>query len=217
MAFLGLPDGTLTYSPQYEDAVLNAADRWDFSWNTVRVGMDYVDVFEDALKIDGVRINASADLLNRIAEAVGGQMLTPEVSDAIWNDATSHVPPHPQTPNSTVGGMILNSAYVDGYAPRGIVADAGKDWVLSSKGIANYGWHLPSADWGHAHGLPVNDAVTPGLHVVQPVFTGHGTRFADYSQVVRLWRPATGKTAMVAGLALAAAGFVAALAVVSTR
>lgn len=217
MTFLGLPDDTNTASASYEAAVLNASSRWETPWWTLPVGGGSVQVLADALKIDGVRINATAELTAHIAEVLGAHMLTPELSDLMWSKATTRLAPVPRPISSTVSAMIANSQAVDAQAPRGLSCDPGKDWVTTDKGIANYGWHLPSAEWGRAHGLPVNDAVTDGMYVVQPVFYGHKMRHSDYSQVVRLWRPGTISVGKVAGAMLAAVGVAAAVAIVVRR
>lgn len=217
MAFLGLPDDMHTASASYEAAVVDARDRWETPWWTLPVGGGAVEVFADALKIDGVRINATAELTAHIADMLGAHMLTPELSDLMWSKATTRLAPVPRPISSSVAAMIENSRAVDAQMPRGLACDPGKDWVTTDGGIANYGWHLPSAEWGRAHGLPVNDAATPGMYVVQPVFYGHRLRHSDYSQVVRLWRPGTLSAGKVAGAMLAAVGVAAAVAIAVRR
>lgn len=150
-----------------------------------------VEVSCDALRIDGVRVSVSARLQQQVADLLGAVLLTPKLSDLIWQKTTGRIPPSPQPFTSSTRGMIEHSVRVDALAAGKSrpLADPGKDWVLvrsiftsqarAKHKAANYGWHVASGQLA---------AVTPGLRVIQSVGTTHVNFHDDYSQVARFAR-----------------------------
>ena len=70
-------------------------------------------VMADALKIDGVRVNASARLLQKIADVTGLMMLTIKMADLVYNYTKHRIGPKPRSITSSTEGMIAHSLDVD--------------------------------------------------------------------------------------------------------
>ena len=149
-------------------------------------------VSQDALKIDGVRINASAILQQHIADLLGAYLVTPKLLDQMWAQRTLTVLPCTMPINSTSEGMIKHSACIEsqltklggGDPIKGLIQTVGKTWVLSNKlsiKIAmNDGWHIEK----QIPGVPFDPAPTlPGAHMIQSPGTWHGPSHVDYSQI----------------------------------
>jgi hypothetical protein len=179
-----------------DEAILDAVRRgaYDHYWYPVAVearghhGVVYVS--GDALKIDGIRINASATLEQRIADLIGGMLVTSRVSDAAWEAATVRCEPCLQTADAKMADttrMIQHSLDVDAQVNGiigGLVRTCGKDWIIHSRlgerpNVAcNYGWQ------NHAGGT----LTWKGIKVWQPIGTRHDRTHVDYSQTVCLMR-----------------------------
>jgi hypothetical protein len=180
-------------SPSYAPMVLGAIAAGQFDHTFVPVTIDVgghrgvFRVSKDALKIDGVRINASAILQQQIADLLGAYLPTPKLYDQMWAQRTTTVLPCPMPINSTAAGMIAHSACVEKQISgptNGIIQTVGKTWVLSNKlslkTAMNMGWYLekPMA------GVPFDPAPTlAGAHMIQSPGTAHGPNHCDYSQV----------------------------------
>lgn len=154
---------------------------------------------EDRL-FDGVRVPATANEMQEIADLLFCTMLTPKVIDLIWQQA--HIKFDPVV-NLGPGKIVATQNITDvhtaiegkikrihgGYPSRGIIDSVGKYWVITNKlnnknltyGVhtcCNYGWHNTSKSGERA--------VTPGLYVYQGQGTRHNDQHVDPSQVVRL-------------------------------
>ena len=70
-------------------------------------------VFTDALKIDGVRINVSAELEQKIADILECSLLTPKLADMIWEQRQVTLTPSPQPIASSTQAMIDHSGRID--------------------------------------------------------------------------------------------------------
>ena len=101
-----------------------------------------------------------------------------------WNSRDeSGAPPSPGLPPS-------GSPFNPNPGSGGIVADVGKDWVISNailtsktpNAAANYSWHFKGQP---AKGSEASVSL-PGIRVFQGVGTRHDWAHTDYSQVVRL-------------------------------
>ncbi len=149
-------------------------------------------VFEDALKLEGVRINVSARTQQLIADHLDAMLLTPKVADLLFAAHDVLIGPKPITPRGGLipnddAGMRNHSAQIDKeLAGRtGIIQSVGKHWVLSNKiagrpGIAaNYGWHFEGATY---QGIRGEVSVTGTSRVLQGVGTRHDMHHLDYSQ-----------------------------------
>jgi hypothetical protein len=157
-----------------------------------------IEVSEDALAIggasDAVRVTVNATTAQLIADHLDALLLTPLVSDRIYERAAVVIEPSPQAPTSDMGStarMVLHSRAVDAKkraaGGTGLTANAGKDWVLTNRLLgrpslsANYGWHVKHSQFA---------GVTPGVRVLQPLGTAHNRFHVDYSQVWRGMRRA---------------------------
>jgi hypothetical protein len=182
--------------PTYDPLVLGAIASKNFDHTfvpiTINVGghTGVFQVSQDALKIDGVRINASAILQQHIADLLGAYLITPKVMDQLWAQRSLTALPCTMPFNATSDGMIKHSACVDKQIVRptsGIIQTVGKTWVLSnriSQTVAcNMGWHLEK----QIQGVPFDPAPTlPGAHMIQSPGFRHNPQHVDYSQIVLL-------------------------------
>lgn len=160
-----------------------------------------LQVMEDALKIDGVRVNVSATLQQRLADVFDASLMTAQVADLVYVNATRRVDPAPMQISTTVASMTKHSANVDAKlkalsASSGLVADPGKHWILDKKldqmpgRACNYGWHFTGTSYLGIAGFPVASKVNvlgvKPVKVIQPNATAHDALHTDYSQVCQL-------------------------------
>jgi len=185
--------------PSYDPLVLGAIADGHFEHAFVPLTIDVgghrgvFGVSQDALKIDGVRIDASAELLQHIADLLGAFLLTPKLFDQMWAQRAVTLLPQTEAINSTAAGMVEHSAAIDaqlaklgGVPPGGIVQTVGKTWVITNALLAhpgkacNVGWHIEKP----IGGVPFDPAPTlPGAHMIQSPGFAHGISHLDYSQV----------------------------------
>lgn len=119
----------------------------------------------------------------RLADLTGMSLPTPAMVDAIWHSAAARLGPDSIAPSPamiTVPVFVRHDALVrlrriaDPAPLGGLVAGHKKDVVLTARldsltdRVAIYGWHRPD-------GRPI-----------QPLYTGHGAGYADYSHGIRL-------------------------------
>jgi hypothetical protein len=178
------------HSKEREDLIVAAVARGAYDppeWRTITSNYKgrraQIEVSTDALTILGVRIDVTAEGAQRIADALGTILPTPRILQLIWEQAEVRLDPCNSNPDKTMAStarMIQHSECVDqGIAGRkGMVANEGKHWVLSNRIAgkenlaANYGWFVK------------------GRRPIQTVGTRHDTAHTDYSQIVRLVKPA---------------------------
>jgi len=186
--------------PSYSAMVLGAISEGQFDHVfvpiTIQVG-DHTGVFQvsqDALKIDGVRINANAVLQQHIADLLGAYLLTPKLLDQMWAQRAVTISPCTQPIATTSAAMIAHSACVDnklaeagGVPSGGIVQTVGKTWVIANAILdhpgkaCNMGWHLEKPMGGD---IPFDPAPTlPGAHMIQSPGYHHDFAWVDYSQI----------------------------------
>lgn len=183
-----------------EDAILAAARAGaldPITWAPVVSERDghrlVVYVTADALTLEGVRFTVTHPTAQRIADLLGGHLLTSRIADLAFDQAEVHVPPQTQTPDAAMADtarMLEHSRAVDahlartGVPTRVLVADVGKDWVNTPRlktrpdRAANFGWHALGAPLRSPGGWPVWQSI--GL--------AHNLAHVDYSQTVRLAR-----------------------------
>lgn len=159
-------------------------------------------VFADALKIRGVRVNASARLLQTIADMLGCLLLTPKIADLAWMQATVRLPPFPRPITSSTAGMLQHSADIDKALAKlnvpstAFIQTVGKIWVsdndlLTHSGRAeNYGWHFQGPDFGGLKG-EVNASLQKDksgqyIRLIQGRGWAHDMTHTDYSQIMLL-------------------------------
>ena len=102
-------------------------------------------VFEDALKIDGVRINVSAKLEQQIADQLGCLLMTAKIADLRYKQAKTIIKPHTRWDQtggklmSTTEWMKWHSSKIQEdldkikYREHGIIASVGKHWIIDKK------------------------------------------------------------------------------------
>jgi len=151
-------------------------------------------VSQDALKIDGVRINMSATLQQHIADMLSAYLLTPKLLDQMWAQRGATLTPCTQPIATTAAAMIQHSACVDeklaaagGAPPGSVVQTVGKTWVIANPLLdhagkaCNDGWHLEQP---LGNGIPFDAAPTlPGAHMIQSPGYHHDASWIDYSQI----------------------------------
>jgi hypothetical protein len=145
-------------------------------------------VAEDALRIgepgDCVRITVSHRLAQLIVDHFDARLPTSRISDLAWEQATVRLPDLVR-PWWADGTMSTNARMVEQdraietlIASRpGLVADVGKDWILSRQ----HEWN-PSC--GVNYGIHYRKMGQ--LRVWQPTSTKHNLDHHDYSQTLRL-------------------------------
>jgi hypothetical protein len=189
--------------PEREAAILDhvRAGRHAITWGTVTSTTNdrtaVFDVFADALTIDNVRVNVSAETAQRIADLFGCALLTPKLADLLWAQRAVTLPPFPRPITSSTAAMIAHSEDIDralAKAPYagGIVSTVGKHWVLDNalatkKGRAmNYGWHFAGPAFqglrGEVTASALRDANGALVRLIQGRGTAHDGRHVDYSQ-----------------------------------
>ena len=165
-------------------------------------------VLGDALRVDGVRVNAGARLQQQIADLLGARLLTPKLSDLRFAQAAIRVEPQPMAIAASLAAEREHSANVDRAivgavgsldAARGrIVAPAGKDWTIGAALAThpgrgqNYGWHAPGEPGASWKGIKLHAPASKlaSVGVIQPAATAHDLGQDDYSQTVVLVRQA---------------------------
>ena len=142
-------------------------------------------VAADALRVghaeDAIRVNATAETTQHIADHLGTVLPTSRICDLVWQHAHVRLTPSTQVPDAQMANtdrMVRHSREVDAKRRGrcGLIANVGKHWVLSNRlqgrpgTAANYGWF-------RADGSPIQ---TLGIQ--------HNIQHVDYSQVIRLVR-----------------------------
>jgi hypothetical protein len=159
-------------------------------------------VFADALKVDGVRINVSAELQQQIADMTGCSLLTPKLADLMWVQRQVTLPPLPRAITSSTAAMIDQSAKIDAHLtalgnPPGLVVSVGKIWGLDNdiegkikQGFAlamNYGWNFEGASYqgitGEEIATHLKDPSGRVYRLIQGRGFAHNLKEVDYSQL----------------------------------
>jgi hypothetical protein len=159
------------------------------------------NVMEDALKIDGVRVNVSAKLQQNLADLFDASLMTAQLADLVYARAVRRIDPAPMPISSTVASMVKHSSNVDNKLKKlssssGLVADPGKHWILDKKleqllgRACNYGWHFTGDSYQGLKGFSVPSSINrlngSVVKVIQPNATAHDALHSDYSQVCQL-------------------------------
>ena len=177
--------------------------RADFSFADVRSDAGektaVFRVFRDALTIEGVRMNVSASLQQRIADVTGCMLMTAKVADLLWMQREVTLTPFTRPITSSTEAMIDNSAKIDAALseftakPQGIVQTVGKHWIVdndlaSHPGKAmNYGWHFSGSNFsgltGEVNASLQKDQAGTYVRLIQGRGTAHDPSHTDYSQI----------------------------------
>lgn len=172
-----------------------ASGDYELAWSTVRSQANghtgTFNVFADALKIGGVRISASATLLQTLADMLGCVLLTPRLSDLMFQQAHVVIPPQIISPPGTdTATMVKESQKIDASTrgTSGLIAPMGKPWCLSNVLLAHpgraalYGWQSTKS----IPGIPLYPGVSSGVKVIQPLSTAHDATYVDYAMLAVL-------------------------------
>lgn len=158
-------------------------------------------VFSDALMLEGVRVNVSAETEQKIADFYGCLLLTPKLADLMWEQATVRIPPRPRSITASTKAMVEHSFDIDkllqGKPTDGLIQTVGKHWVidevLASKPhrAVNYGWHFEGSSYQGISGevcasLMKDPKTKQYCRLIQGRGTAHDMRHADYSQICQL-------------------------------
>lgn len=205
--------------PAHDAAILGAvrAGAYSLDWVPVDLGPLTVEVTADALRLtDGLRPSTTPIAAQLIADVLGAALLTPRLSDLLWQRADVRLSPHTQPivgggwrrcPDCTQQhrgpwarcqpcGEREHSRAID----RELVLHRALDRIVLVGGIGKP-WTIARSCWarpgrmGHPYGWYVAAggvaAVTRGLHVIQgcgPVAPHDGWQL-DYAESWRGWRP----------------------------
>jgi len=157
-----------------------------------------IDVQTDALKIDGIRINVSASLSQKIADMTGAMLLTPKIADIIYLNSDFKIGPNPRPITLSTQAMIEHSKKIDNALNKfidkkptedSIIDTVGKYWCISNKlqgsktKALNYGWHFEGSSYQGISGFKCASGMP--YKVIQPAATAHDYNHVDYSQIHR--------------------------------
>lgn len=168
----------------------------ELTWATLNLGRLQLQVTADAVKVQGVRINASATVQQQIADALGCLLPTPKIFDAMWLARAATLTPAILPISSTTAAMIQASAMIDAQLaalgnPPGIVVQQ-KTWCLSNVLVthagkaANYGFYVipnqPGFKWNGIGTDPTSSFPQQPQkgRVIQSVGTAHDPSHVDY-------------------------------------
>lgn len=174
----------------------NAQVEWDEVLSEHEGHKLYIRVIRDGMKVGGVRVAASAKVLQQIADLLDSILLTPRVIDLIWQQAQVRFDPVINEKGVIVANMTSEhySTLVDAEVEKkggdqgGLIDSIGKYWVLSNRlaqaglefgkaNACNYGWLSSTGQYR---------AITPGLKLWQEPGYRHNDDHVDPSQLVRL-------------------------------
>ena len=144
---------------------------------------DYtICVTHDYYMVEGIRTPVDMPTARRIAEEEKMLLPTPEIVDAIWQQADIRLKPIPLTPGPQMTSQayyirhndLINEQLSQYDTKDKLIAGHKKDIVYispQSSRVAIYGWH-------RLNGIPI-----------QPYSTVHGRYYYDYSHGLRLVSP----------------------------
>lgn len=155
------------------------------------------------LRIAGVRVNATADTQQRIADAIGCMLPTPKIMDLKWLQRVATLTPilHSSTDHdiqvmATTARMLLYSGEIDAALsalgnPSGIIGPIWKSWGIGATlarhpngDVAqNYGGFFVGQTFDGSHW---EACVTNRCRLIQGQGWKHGKNHTDYSQLVDL-------------------------------
>lgn len=182
-----------------EDVILTLvqAGNFDFHWaNITSQAKGHVgefQVFGDALKVEGIRVNVCAETQQRIADFLECSPLTAKLADLAWSQRDHTLPPFPRAISSSTEAMIWHSTKIDLalQGRTGLVQTVGKHWIidndlLGSRKAMNYGWHFVGNNTGGIGGSTTASGLLDSqgrpVRLIQGRGTAHDAKHVDYSQ-----------------------------------
>ena len=199
-----LDDFPATQGPEREAKILECVRSKIGTFSLVTISSEYnghqaqFQVFEDALKIDGVRVNVTARTQQQIADLLGCILPTAKLYDLMWLECPHKISPHPRPIDSSTKAMIAHSKQIDEDLAKsnskGLKATVGKTWIIDNSlatkpsKACNYGWHFSGTTFkgikGHLAESKLKDPNTNDyIRVIQPASLFHDSSHTDYSQV----------------------------------
>jgi hypothetical protein len=158
-------------------------------------------VFEDALKIDNIRVNVSAKCQQQIADLLDSILPTAKIYDWMWHLCENKINPSPQPITSSTAAMIAHSQRVDKLiekigSPAGLKSTS-KSWILDNALLSkpgktcNYGWYIVGNTYQGIKGeICASKMINPKTGSYWRVIQGrgfvHNSTHSDYSQICSL-------------------------------
>lgn len=153
-----LDDFPSTHGPEREEKILECVRTGHATYSFSKITSETnghtaeFQVFEDALKVDGVRVNVSANTQQQIADLLRCIMPTAKLYDLMWDQCKHRTSPFPRPITSTTKAMIEHSQDIDEALaemnfPEGLKSTVGKTWIIDNSlavkpgKACNYGWH----------------------------------------------------------------------------
>lgn len=152
-------------------------------------------VMEDALTVNGVRVNVSAAFQQKLADLFDASLPTAMIADLMYVHAVRRADPCPMKISSSVETMVAHSNAVGKQLvlPTGLASTTGKHWILDKKleqlpgRACNYGWHFTGSSYKGINGFPnASGYAGKNVKVIQPNATAHDSAHSDYSQICQL-------------------------------
>lgn len=195
--------------PAREQAILDAvqAGDYDVPWASVTSSHEghtaTFFVFGDALKVEGCRVNVTAQTQQSIADTLDCMLLTPKLADLIWMQREVSLRPQIVRPfGIDTQAMETHSSMIDAQLaklanPYGLISTVGKHWVVDNGLLPprviqgapvamNYGWHFsgPTFDGSgfEITASRVQDEAGRLVRLIQGKGTKHNMLHVDYSQ-----------------------------------
>ncbi|MFA5758411.1 MAG: hypothetical protein WC942_03415 [Clostridia bacterium] len=183
------------------EAVRNGTAQYNFADLIWKEGENEIKlrVFEDALKIDGVRINVTAKTQQQIADLLNCILPTAKIYDIVWHLCPQKLQPHPRQISTTTKAMIEHSQAIDKTLKTipnqsGIKSTIGKTWIIDNSLVTkpgkacNYGWHILNKLFSGIKGSPCaslikNPNTNVPWHMIQSRGWAHDINHVDYSQI----------------------------------
>jgi hypothetical protein len=190
--------------PARDAAILAALGRGelDITWGSVRVEAGghviMVNVTADAVKLNGVRVDVSAQLNQQIADGSGALLLTAKMADLCWLQRSVAIDPPVRPITDSTAAMVdtsqrIDAALADGGYAGGLISGPWKFWLIDNQIPAdramNYGFFvIPDSGMGW-RGIATEAMVTvPSSQgrAIQGRGTVHNMMHTDYSQLCHM-------------------------------
>ena len=201
-----LSDFPPNHGPERDAKILDAIRNGQATYNLVKLVSETNGhkaeflVFEDALKVNGVRVNVSAALQQKIADLLNCILPTAKLYDLMWHTSEHKLVPHPQPISSTTEAMIKHSQQIDANIeklgnPTGLKSTVGKIWIIDNSLMqktgkaCNYGWHFEKGtSYQGINGNPCaslmkNPKTGQYWYMIQGRGWAHDANHVDYSQI----------------------------------
>lgn len=201
-----LEDFPATNGYQRENKIIECVQTGRAKYNFVKIVSEHnghtgeFQVFEDALKVDGIRVNVSAETQQKIADLLRCVLPTAKIYDLMWHLAKYRTTPHTQPITASTKAMIEHSQKIDKElsemgAQDGLKSSVGKTWIIDNSLLTkprvacNYGWHFENGTSFKGIGGNVNASMLKNPNTGNPWYMiqsrgwHHSPTHVDYSQI----------------------------------